>query len=396
MIRRALLLALAVALVGSFAGPAVGGSLDNDLKEVRQSILALKAQIDDVAAERSMLARDVLAAGDRLDEVETQVAAAGAKLGRITIEHGERSSALGVARAELVDRFAELSIIREDRDSALDDAKASVLEAYMNGGSSQPSIAFSASAVSEVSVGVAYLGVLTRDRTNAADRYAAIVERQEVAEAKVKAVEASIAEEVAGLVASAAEIEVTKVDLEKKRSVLDAEYDRQIELLAEVEAEIAYFEGEITGLAREEGSIKAKIQAASKPAGTKPGRLVRPVPGAISSGYGMRVHPILGTQRMHTGVDMNAAQGDRIKSAAAGTVIFAGLKGGYGNTVMVDHGGGMVTLYAHQSRIGVSVGQKVKAGETIGYIGSTGLSTGPHLHFEVRINGNAVDPAKYI
>ena len=99
---------------------------------------------------------------------------------------------------------------------------------------------------------------------------------------------------------------------------------------------------------------------------------------------------------MHNGVDMNASQGDAIKAAAAGTVILAGVKGGFGITIMIDHGGGMVTLYAHQSRLGSSVGQKVKAGETIGYIGSTGLSTGPHLHFEVRINGVPKNPASYL
>jgi murein DD-endopeptidase MepM/ murein hydrolase activator NlpD len=99
---------------------------------------------------------------------------------------------------------------------------------------------------------------------------------------------------------------------------------------------------------------------------------------------------------MHNGVDMNAAQGDPIRASADGKVILSGVKGGFGNTVMIDHGGGMVTLYAHQSKLGVSVGERVKAGQTIGYIGSTGLSTGPHLHFEVRINSVPKNPANYL
>ena len=99
---------------------------------------------------------------------------------------------------------------------------------------------------------------------------------------------------------------------------------------------------------------------------------------------------------MHNGVDMNAGSGQAIVAASSGTVIFAGVKGGYGNTIMVDHGGGMVTLYAHQSKFAVSAGQSVKRGQTIGYVGSTGVSTGPHLHFEVRIGGNPVNPAKYL
>ena len=99
---------------------------------------------------------------------------------------------------------------------------------------------------------------------------------------------------------------------------------------------------------------------------------------------------------MHNGVDMHAGMGVPIKAAAAGKVILAGVKGGYGNTVMIDHGGGMVTLYAHQSKLGVKAGQRVRAGEIIGWVGSTGQSTGPHLHFEVRINGVPQDPERYL
>ena len=396
MIRRALLPVLIVLLVGSFVGPAVGGSLDEDLKEIRQSILALTAQINDVAGERSVLAQEVLAAQGKLDTVETRVAAVGAKLTRINIQHEERSVALDDVRTELAERFGNLASIREDRDNALDDAKTSVLQAYMGGGATQPSIAFSASAVTEVSVGVAYLGVLTDYRSGAAARYAELVAIQEAEEAEVKLFEAAMVAQVTELVRTAAEIDATERELEAKRSELAAEYERQVELLAEVEAQIGEFEGELTSLEREEASIRSKIQAASQPAGTKPGQLIRPIPGRVESGFGPRTHPIYGTVKMHTGIDMHGPMGQAIRAGAGGTVILAGVKGGYGNAVMIDHGGGMVTLYAHQSSLAVSVGQKVTAGQTIGYVGSTGLSTGPHLHFEVRINGTPVDPMNYL
>ncbi|MBQ6708282.1 MAG: M23 family metallopeptidase, partial [Clostridia bacterium] len=111
-------------------------------------------------------------------------------------------------------------------------------------------------------------------------------------------------------------------------------------------------------------------------------------------------HPIYGTYRMHTGIDISGGgiNGQRIVASKAGTVTYAnwGYGGGYGNYVIVDHGGGYSTLYAHCSSLAVSSGQYVKQGQTIAYVGSTGASTGPHLHFEVRINGNHTNPLNYV
>ena len=122
--------------------------------------------------------------------------------------------------------------------------------------------------------------------------------------------------------------------------------------------------------------------------------LVMPVLGAhVTSGYGMRFHPILGYTRMHQGIDLGAPWGSAIRAVADGVVEWAGPHGGHGNFVRLDHAGGMGTGYAHMSSIAVSPGERVHAGEVIGYVGSTGLSTGPHLHFEVYQNGQVVDPA---
>jgi murein DD-endopeptidase MepM/ murein hydrolase activator NlpD len=120
--------------------------------------------------------------------------------------------------------------------------------------------------------------------------------------------------------------------------------------------------------------------------------LMRPVPGWETSGYGMRRHPVLGYTRMHRGIDFHAPYGSPIYAVSDGTVEFAGRHGGHGNFVKLGHGGGLETGYAHMSRIAVAPGERVRRGEVIGYVGSTGLATGPHLHFEVYRNGETVNP----
>lgn len=125
----------------------------------------------------------------------------------------------------------------------------------------------------------------------------------------------------------------------------------------------------------------------------KKGLIRTPVEGARqSSGFGMRFHPVLGYSRMHQGVDFAAPTGTPILASAAGTVVMAGWGGGYGNVVVLDHGKGMRTRYAHMSKVGVKAGQRVGQGQMIGRVGSTGLSTGPHLHYEVWQNGKPVNP----
>jgi murein DD-endopeptidase MepM/ murein hydrolase activator NlpD len=121
--------------------------------------------------------------------------------------------------------------------------------------------------------------------------------------------------------------------------------------------------------------------------------LLSPVPGRITSGYGSRRHPILGYRRMHAGIDFKASYGSPIYAVTDGTVQFAGRHGGHGNYVKLSHGGGLGTGYAHMSRISVSNGQRVRRGQVIGYVGSTGLSTGPHLHYEMYRNGATVNPS---
>jgi murein DD-endopeptidase MepM/ murein hydrolase activator NlpD len=127
------------------------------------------------------------------------------------------------------------------------------------------------------------------------------------------------------------------------------------------------------------------------------GTFIWPVTGPITSGFGYRTDPVTGSTGFHGGIDIGAACGRPIKAAGTGVIISAGFNsGGYGNMTLINHGGGLATLYAHQSSIIVSQGQSVSQGQVIGYVGSTGKSTGCHLHFEVRVNGTPVDPTSYL
>lgn len=121
-----------------------------------------------------------------------------------------------------------------------------------------------------------------------------------------------------------------------------------------------------------------------------------PVSGTITSGFGMRNHPILGGRRAHKGLDIAAPTGTEIFAPGRGTVVFSGRKNGYGNTVIVDHGYGYTTLYGHCSKLLVEEGATVSRGDVIALVGSTGRSTGPHLHYEVRINGEHMNPGAFI
>ncbi len=126
------------------------------------------------------------------------------------------------------------------------------------------------------------------------------------------------------------------------------------------------------------------------------GKMLRPVSGPITSQFGKRFHPVLGYSRLHAGTDFGAPHGSRISAAETGIVIFAGWYGGYGNSIILDHGDGMTTLYAHASKLTVTEGATVRKGDMIAAVGTTGLSTGPHLHFEVRQVGKPVNPMNFL
>ena len=159
---------------------------------------------------------------------------------------------------------------------------------------------------------------------------------------------------------------------------------------------------DLAELERQESQILAESRAlagvvgGSGSSGGGSGSLSWPVNGPVTSAFGWRIHPILRYEKFHTGIDIGVGYGVPIGSSAVGTVIYSSWMGGYGNVIIVDHGDGLSTLYAHQASLAVGTGAHVARGQTVGYVGSTGFSTGPHLHYEVRVNGNPVDPMGYL
>ena len=165
--------------------------------------------------------------------------------------------------------------------------------------------------------------------------------------------------------------------------------------LAGVSHDLALLEQQENQLLAESNALTGVIAGASG-AGGGTGSMTWPVSGPVVSPFGWRIHPILHYRKMHTGIDIAVGYGVPVHAADSGTVIYATWMGGYGNVIIVDHGNSISTLYAHQSSLAVGAGAHVGRGQVVGYVGSTGFSTGPHLHFEVRVNGNPVDPMGYL
>jgi murein DD-endopeptidase MepM/ murein hydrolase activator NlpD len=167
------------------------------------------------------------------------------------------------------------------------------------------------------------------------------------------------------------------------------------EALAVARSQRAVEEQRLADLKRAQRSLQDRISSLSSNGGSVPdGELVWPVDGAVIQGVGWRVHPVYGYRSCHTGLDIPASAGSPIRAASDGVVVWAESDAGDPNGLnsLIDHGNGLSTLYAHQSRMSVAAGDRVRAGEVIGFVGSTGYSTGNHLHFEVRVNGVAYDP----
>ena len=413
--RPSLALAVALCVLGGLLSVGLAGAQTEveDLRQEREAnrreAAEVAAELDALAAEDDELAAAIAALESHIALQETRVAAA-----EESIAEAEATARLAREQAEALEADAEG--IRRRLELAAIDAFVAPRPDVLGRLDEEDllDVELTDFYVEEV-VGDEYelIDLLRVAQAGQADA----IRRADEATAEAEAERADLAARLVELDASKAEVEALRAQVAARIGEWEA-VGREIEEAdAAIASQIRELEAELARQAAEEAERRAAEEqarleaeqaanAADEPGTTDdaPPPVIggpfsvthRPVPGAVTSGFGSRVHPIFRTSRNHYGVDLNGRSGDPIAAAAPGRVITAGWMNGYGNVVILSHGDGYTTLYAHQSAILVSNGDTVAGGDTIGRVGSTGWSTGPHLHFEIRIDGTAVDPLSYL
>jgi murein DD-endopeptidase MepM/ murein hydrolase activator NlpD len=379
-------LGLVAALVA--IAPAASSQADPDPKsekELRDAIghasfeeQAAIAEVAEVRARREQLEAAARELEAKIADATTRVEAAQREVDRIAVQ---------VAALQV-----EIDRLQAEIDASRADFEDSAAMLYRNAGSGAQTVSvlkFSGDPQEGIAAN-RYLGDIARDAQAEIDRYGALQDDVDAAQEELEEQQAAAERARAAVEAERAEVQRLRAELEPARAAAEAEEATEATLLDRIQEEKATWEQQLAALQAEQAAL---AQSVSRGSGN--GRLKWPCDGAVASGFGYRVHPISGTRRMHTGVDISCSHGQPISTGGDGTVLEAGPRGGYGNAVLVDHGDGLATLYAHQSEVAVSPGQQVATGDVIGYVGSTGYSTGPHLHWEVWVNGTPVDPMGY-
>ena len=366
-------LVTAAVMTMSAAGTALADDLEEQLEELQQK-----------AAEQQEITNE---AQQRVDNISEQLRILQADVDEATAAYNEVSDQLTKVKAEIDDNTVLLE--ETERDLAKRNVKLSkrVRDIYINGQISYIDVLFGAKDFSDF---LTRMDILKRIIKHDYDLIMKVkADRQVVMDTRAKLEQDKADVEV--LVANAEEKQ--SVMLEKKReqqALLDkAQYDKEVS--EQAYEEIMAASQEITNMIR-----RSQMTSSGYASVTGSGAMIWPLDGPITSEFGWRTHPIFGTQRYHSGLDIGGDYGLPIVAAASGTVIHSGWISGYGYTVIIDHGGGITTLYGHNSSLSVDVGDVVSQGQTIALCGSTGNSTGPHCHFEVRENGEPVSPYGYL
>lgn len=400
--RTALWAAAAVALLAVTLAAASGTAAvdpSTEKAQVESELGRLRGRAAEADQQVGVLTEELSAVAGRVRELEAGVAAQRARLAVL-------ESALSTARARLasLDRTvatqsARLARLRGEYRVALARLEQRVRHLYMTDGPDVLSFVLGTSSFTDILDNLELLSRIGRQDERIAARVQAA--RDGVAEARRRTRAARVEQARVEAVAASAAAEQRGVltRLVTSRDVLAAAQREKSATLASIEEDQEAVLEEIEALEQESAALAAQIRAAQQQASSSAPSIVAPsgsgvlgwpVSGPVTSGFGMR------WGRMHEGIDIAVPTGTPVRSAGAGTVIHAGWLGGYGNLVVVDHGNGLSTAYAHNSSYASSVGQSVAAGQVVAYSGSTGNSSGPHVHFEVRVNGSAVDPLGYL
>ena len=392
--RSLLIVGLAVALV--FAAPAGGEDIEDQKAAVDTRIAALQAEIAASQQQEGVLTSQLSAVVSELGAAQAAVEEAQSSLGVLEAELASEQERLDRLTALLEEQTRRLERLQAEYRRAVGILEARVRAIYVEEPPDVLSFLVSVSSFDDLIDNYEFVSrigaqdrqiayqVAAAKRKAAAERLATSRTRRLTA-ATVSVISARTDEARAARDRLASNRDTLASARELKRSALVESRETREEYLSEVEA-----------LAAQSAALAAAIresQAGAGSAGTgapSAAGLIWPVDGVVVSGFGMR------WGRMHEGIDIAASSGTPIRAAAAGTVIHSGWLGGYGNLVVLDHGNGLATAYAHASAILVGVGVQVSQGETVSLVGSTGNSSGPHLHFEVRVNGVAVDPLLYL
>ncbi|HBV86763.1 MAG TPA: metalloendopeptidase [Desulfosporosinus sp.] len=371
-------LVVSLLLLSTSALPSRADQLGDSLQQQKE----IQNQKDQARGKLNKLTYTTDTMKAKLNQLETQIATAQTILDQKKVAFVQAQNQVTLAQKELEQKEEELN----DRRLALGKRARGI---YESGQVSHLELLFQSSDLSDFITRMEYFSKLVdNDRQLLAD-----IESQKEQITRKKGELQVKRDQAAEIKAQAASV---SADLDKKKS------EQRVALDQNLKAQKAAFD-EVDRLEAESKALTEKIrklQAAQSGKGTKAGNgtvSTWPVPGyySISSPFGWRTHPITKKRSMHTGTDVVAPTGTKLHAAGAGVVIMAGWNTAYGNMTIIDHGSGISTLYGHQSRLDVSEGQAVNANQVIGAVGSTGWSTGAHLHFEVRVGGNPTDPIQY-
>lgn len=366
-------------------------------RELEAEKAQLRAKIRLADQQAKTLTTQISQSDKRRASLEREISSLNAQLAGAERRLQQAELTLGEARDELLSFEDSLSLAAGRLDALKVRHELKAKEIYKNGPGTYLELLVSSKSLRDLMAKLVFVrNVFEEDR----DRLTAVESlTQQLSDARGAA-----AQHKADIEAQKAAIESEKINISNLRSSVGGkrqqvvnEISNRQQMLGQVKAERAEYLRQMAKLEAESRSISRLLKArqAGQVFAGSGRRLAWPTTGRVTSGFGYRTHPIFGDRRFHTGIDIGAPTGQAIISSDPGEVVMVGVRSGYGLTVIVDHGGAFATLYAHMSSTSVSVGQGVARGTRLGGIGCTGYCTGPHLHFETRINGDPVDPMQF-